>query len=136
MGRWKVIVKQFNGSPRPLHAKLFDLRSMLFRILKELVFSFMLCVGERVLERLLFPGLHLSAGRMITEDPVRAESLGALVGEAFGMMAMIWLFAGSLHVIGWLYRRPLHWYVPPLIAVAIVALIFAASASQWYAMPR
>ena len=119
-----------------MNTTLFDPRPMLFRILKELAFSFMLCLGERVLERLLFPGLHLSAGRMITEDPVRAESLGALVGEAFGMMAMIWLFAGSLHMIGWLYRRPLHWYVPPLIAVAIVVLIFAASASQWYAMPR
>lgn len=109
---------------------------MLFRILKELAFSFMLCLGERVLERMLFPGLHLSAGRIITDDPVRAESLGALVGEAFGIMGMIWLFAGSLHIIGWLYRRPLHWYVPPLIAVAITVLIFAASASQWYAIAR
>ena len=136
MDRWKVIVKQFNGSPSSTHPTLFDFRSMLFRILKELAFSFMLCLGERMLERLFFPGLHLSAGRMVTEDPVKAESLGALVGEAFAIMAMIWLFAGSLHVIGWLYRRPLHWYVPPLVAVAITVLTFAGSASQWYMMAR
>ena len=109
---------------------------MLYRILKELAFSFMLCLGERVLERFLFPGLHLTAGRMITDDPAGAERLSALIGEALAIMAMIWLFAGSLHMIGWLYRRPLHWYVPPLLSIAIVALTFAASASQWYAMPR
>ena len=136
MARWKGTVKQSNGSPSSINTTLFDPHSMLFRILKELAFSFMLCLGERVLERMLFPGLHLSAGRIITDDPVRAESLGALVGEAFGIMGMIWLFAGSLHIIGWLYRRPLHWYVPPLIAVAITVLIFAASASQWYAIAR
>jgi hypothetical protein len=110
-------------------------RPMLFRILKELAFSFMLCLGERVLERFLFPGLHLSAGRMITDDPVRAESLSALVAETLGLMAMIWLFAGALYMIGFLYRRPLRWYVTPLLAIAIVALIFATSASQWYTMP-
>jgi hypothetical protein len=109
---------------------------MIFRILKELAFTFMLCLGERMLERMLFPGLHLSAGRMVTEDPVRAESLGALVAEALAIMAMIWLFAGSLHAIGWLYRRPLNWYVTPLLAIVIVALTFAASASTWYAMPQ
>jgi hypothetical protein len=105
---------------------------MPFRILKELAFSFMLCLAERVLERFLFPGLHLSAGRMISDDPARADSLSALIAEALGVMAMVWLFAGSLYLIGWLYRRPLHWYVTPLLSIAIVALIFTASASQWY----
>ena len=109
---------------------------MLSRIIKELAFSFALCLGERVLERILFPGLHLSAGRMITDDPVRAESLTALISEVFALMAMIWIFVGSLYVIGWLYRRPLRWQIPPLIAVGIVVLIFAGSASQWYSMPR
>ena len=109
---------------------------MLFRILKELAFSFMLCIGERVLERFLFPGLNLTAGRMITDDAADAGRLGALIGEALALMAIIWLFAGSLHVIGWLYRRPLHWYVPPLLSIAIVVLTFAASASQWHTMPR
>ena len=51
-------------------------------------------IGGRVLERFLFPGLHLSAGRMITDDPVRAESLSALIAEALGLMAMIrWVSA-------------------------------------------
>ena len=108
---------------------------MLFRIFREFAFTFMLCLGERVLERFLFPGLHLSAGRMITDDPVRAESLSALIAEALALMAMIWLFAGALYMIGWMYRRPLHWYVTPLLAIAIVTLIFAASASHWYTVP-
>jgi hypothetical protein len=108
---------------------------MLSRIIKELAFSFVLCLGERVLERIIFPGLHLSAGRMITDDPVRAESLTALLSEVFALMAMIWLFTGSLYVIGWLYRRPLRWQIPPLITIGIVVLIFAGSASQWYTMP-
>jgi len=107
---------------------------MQIRILKELAFSFMLCIGERVLERLLFPGLHLRAGRMITDDPVRAESLSALIAEALGLMAMIWIFAGTLYVIGWLKRRTLHWYVTPLLSIAIVTMIFAASASQWFTL--
>ena len=108
---------------------------MLYRILKEIAFTFAICLGERIAERLLFPGLHLSPGRMITDDPVRAESLSALVSEALGLMMMIWLFIGSLHAIGWLYRRQLHWYVPPLIAFSIVVLIFAGSFSHWYMMP-
>jgi hypothetical protein len=105
---------------------------MLLRILKELAFSFVLCVSERMLERLLFPGLHLRAGLLITDDPVRAESLSALIGVALAMMAWIWLFAGTLYVIGWLYRRPLNWYVVPLLTLAIVTLTFADSASKWF----
>jgi hypothetical protein len=108
---------------------------MLFRILKELAFSFALCLGERVLERILFPGLHLRAGRMVTDDPVRAESMSTLIAEALAIMAMIWLFVGSLYAIGWLYRRPLRWYVAPVLAVGIAVLIFAGSAATWIAMP-
>jgi len=110
------------------------LHPMLPRILKEVAFSFLLCLGERVLERFLFPGLNLSAGRMVTDDPARAESLTALIGEALGMMAIIWLFAGSLYVVGWLSRRPLKWYVPPLLAIGIVLLTLAKSASEWATM--
>ena len=108
---------------------------MLKRIPGELASSFILCLGERTLERFLFPGLHLSPGRMITPDPVRADSLLALISEAMGLMAMIWLFVGSLYVIGWLYRRPLRWQVPPAITIIIVGLIFVSSLSQWSTMP-
>src|SRR3954451_9593135 len=109
---------------------------MRYRILKELAFSFMVCIGERVLERLLFPGLNLTPGRMMTDDVADAERLSVLLGEALALLAMIWLFAGTLHVIGWLYRRPLHWYVPPLLSIAIVVLTFAAPPSHWHTMAR
>jgi hypothetical protein len=108
---------------------------MLKRILGELAASFILCLGERTLERFLFPGLHLSPGRMITSDVARADSLTVLISEAIALMVMIWLFVGSLYVIGWLYRRPLRWQVPPAITIIILVLIFASSLSQWSTMP-
>jgi len=49
---------------------------------------------------------------------------------------MIWLFVGTLYIIGWLYRRPLRWQVPPIITFAIAALIFAGSLSQCSRCPR
>ena len=105
---------------------------MLNRILSELVSSFVLCLGERMLERALFPELVTPAAMV---DPARANSATALIAEALPMMALIWLFVGSLYVIGWLYRRPLRWQVPPIIAIAIVLLIFAGSFSTWYTLP-
>jgi hypothetical protein len=108
---------------------------MFRRILYELGLSFVLCLGERVLERFLFPGLHLTPGRMVTSDPTRADSIMALISEAFGLMGLIWLFVGSFYVIGWLTRRPLRWQVPPIFAIMIVVLIFAGSWSQWATTP-
>jgi hypothetical protein len=108
---------------------------MLKRILGELGLSFIVCLGERVLERALFPGLHLTPGRMIASDPARANSISALIAEALALMAMIWLFVGTLYVIGWLYRRPLRWQVPPIVTLLILALIFASSLSQWSTLP-
>jgi len=108
---------------------------MLKRILGELASSFAVCLGERTLERLFFPGLHLTPGRLITSDVARADSLSALISEAIGLMAIIWLFVGSLYVIGWLYRRPLRWQVPPAITIIIVGLIFVSSLTQWSTMP-
>ena len=108
---------------------------MFKRILGELGSTFVLCLGERVLERALFPGLHLTPGRIVTSDPARADSVAALISEALGLMAMIWLFIGSLYIIGWLYRRPLRWQVPPIVAIFIIVLVFAGSASQWFTLP-
>jgi hypothetical protein len=108
---------------------------MLYRIIRELAFTFALCLAERVFERILFPGLHLAPGRMITDDPVRAQGMAALLSEVLALMAMIWLFLGALYAIGWLYRRPLRWQVPLIVSGAIVLLIFAGSASQWATMP-
>jgi len=108
---------------------------MLKRILGELGSSFIVCLGERVLERAVFPGLHLMPGRMISSDPARADSMSALIAEAIALMGMVWLFVATLYIIGWLYRRPLRWQVPPIITILIAALIFAGSLSQWLTMP-
>jgi hypothetical protein len=61
--------------------------------------------------------------------------VSALIAEAIALMAMIWLFVGTLYVIGWLYRRPLRWQVPPIVTLLIVALIFASSFAQWSTLP-
>jgi hypothetical protein len=108
---------------------------MFRRILGELGSSFIVCLGERVLERAVFPGLHLVPGRMIASDPARADSISALIAEALALMGMVWVFVGALYAIGWLYRRPLRWQVPPIVTILIVVLIFAGSFSQWYTLP-
>src|SRR5258705_11079347 len=102
---------------------------MLKRILGELGSSFIVCLGERVLERAVFPGLHLMPGRMIASDPARADSMSALIAEAIALMGIIWLFIGTLYIIGWLYLRPLHWQVPTILTFSTRALIFCASLS-------
>jgi len=108
---------------------------MLQRILKDLAICFVLCVGERVLERTLFPGLHHLPGRAITDDPTRIDSLSTLLAEAIGLFLMIWLFNGTLYAIAWLMRRPLRPLVPTLVTVMILALIFVGAFSTWYTTP-
>jgi protein-S-isoprenylcysteine O-methyltransferase Ste14 len=108
---------------------------MLYRILKDLGITSLLCLGERVLERFLFPGLHKTAERMAAADPARADDLSTLIAEALALLALIWLFNGTLYAIGWLKRRPLRPQVPALVAVVIVVLTFAGAYAQWAAMP-
>jgi hypothetical protein len=108
---------------------------MLNRILKEIGITALLCLGERVLERLLFPGLHRIPERMAAADPTRADDPTTLVAEALALLAMVWLFNGTLYVIGYLKRLPLKPQVPPLVAVVIVVLTFAGAYAQWATMP-
>jgi hypothetical protein len=108
---------------------------MLNRILKELGITALLCLGERVLERLLFPALHRLPGRMAAADPTRADDVSTLIAEALALLAIVWLFNGTLYAIGYLKRLPLKPQVPPLVAVVIVVLTFASSYAQWASMP-
>ncbi len=108
---------------------------MLKRILLDLGVTSLLCLGERVLERLLFPGLHRTAARMVTIDPARADDISTLVAEALGLFAVIWLFNGALYAIGYLSRRPLKPQVPTLVALLILTLTFAGAYAQWASMP-
>ena len=122
------MVRRLRGCNSTTLLHVFKL--MLKRILGELGLSFIVCLGERMLERALFPGQHL----VPATDPARADS--AMIGEAIGLTAMIWLFVGTLYIIGWLlYRRPLRWQIPPIITLAIATLIFVGSLSQWLTMP-
>jgi len=69
---------------------------------------------------------------MIASDPSRADSMSAPDCGGDWLMGMIWLFVGTLYIIGWLYRRPLALArLPADHNVAIAALIFAGSLSQW-----
>jgi hypothetical protein len=108
---------------------------MLYRILKDLGITSLLCLGERVLERFLFPGLHRTAERMAAVDPARADDLSTLIAESLALLALVWLFNGTLYTIGWLKRRPLKPQVPALVTVVIVVLTFAGAYAQWAAMP-
>jgi protein-S-isoprenylcysteine O-methyltransferase Ste14 len=108
---------------------------MLGRILRDLAITSVLCFGERVLERALFPGLHRTAERMAAANPARADDIATLVAEAFGLLAVVWVFNGSLYAIGWLARRPLRPQVPGLVGFLVVVLTFAGAAAQWATMP-
>jgi len=108
---------------------------MLIRIVRDLAITFVLCLGERLLERFLFPGLHRTAERMAAADPTRADDLATLVAEAIGLLAVIWLFNGTLYAIGLLTRRPLRTQVPPLVTIIILTLTFAGAYAQWSTMP-
>jgi hypothetical protein len=108
---------------------------MLYRILKDLGISSLLCLGERVLERFLFPGLHKTAARMAAADPTRADDISTLIAEAFALFALVWLFNGTLYAIGYLKRRPLRPQVPSLVTLVIVILTFAGAYAQWSVMP-
>ena len=108
---------------------------MLQRLLKDLAISFALCVGERGLERVLFPGLHHLPGRAITEDPSRIDSLMTMISEAIGLFLVIWLFNATLYAVAWLIRRPLRPLVPTFVTIVILILIFAGSFGAWYTTP-
>ena len=109
---------------------------MLKRILSDLGISSLLCLGERLLERLVFPGLHRTMGRVAAPDPARADDVLTLIGEALGLLAIVWLFNGSLYMIGLLTRRPLKPQVPSLVAAVIVILTFASAYAQWATLPN
>jgi hypothetical protein len=108
---------------------------MLYMFLKDLGVSSALCLGERVLERMLFPGLHHTAGRIAAADPSRVDDLATLFAEALGLLAMVWLFNGSLYAISLLGQRPLRPYATTLVTTLILVLVLAGSGAEWATMP-
>jgi hypothetical protein len=104
---------------------------MLRAILKDLGISSALCLGERVLERMLFPGLHRMSERMTAADPARADDVSTLIAETLGLMALIWVFILSLYAISFLSRRPLRRHATTMVSAAILLLIFVGSWAQW-----
>jgi hypothetical protein len=108
---------------------------MLKRIFTEFCISVVVCLGERLLERFMFPGLHRTAGRMAASDPTRADDILTLIGETLGLVAIVWLFTGTLYAIGYLTRRPLKPQVPMLVTVVIAVLTFAGAYGEWAMLP-
>ena len=108
---------------------------MLKRILKDLAISSVLCLGERVLERIMFPGLHRTAERMAAADPSRADDVETVIAEAIALFAVVWVFNASLYAIGWLSGRPLRPQVPTIVTIVIVVLTFARASALWSTLP-
>ncbi|MGH6767533.1 MAG: hypothetical protein ACRECO_00775 [Xanthobacteraceae bacterium] len=102
----------------------------------DLVVSSALCLGERVLERILFPGLHRSAARAVTEDPARVDSISVLIADAVALFLLLWVFYLTLYAISYLTRRPLKSYAPTLVAGILLTIIFVSSMSEWFRMPN
>jgi hypothetical protein len=110
-------------------------QAMLQRLLREFGLTALICLGERVLERLLFPGLHRMPEHMAAADPARADDVSTLIAEALALFALVWLFNGTLYAVGYLKRLPLKPLVPPGVAVVIALLTFAGAYAQWASMP-
>jgi hypothetical protein len=108
---------------------------MLQQILKDLAISLALCIGERLLERSLFPGLHRLAARGITDDPARIEGLSFFISQVIVIVMFIWLFNGTLYVVAWLIRRPLRPVVPTIVSLIIVTVFFLSALAEWYGNP-
>ena len=102
----------------------------------DLLISSALCLGEKVLERVLLPGLHRVTARQLTDDPARIDSLSLLVAEAFGPFAMIWMFYLVLYAVSYLTTRPLKSYATTLVGCVLIVVIFVASMSSWFQMPN
>jgi hypothetical protein len=106
------------------------------QVIQDLAVSLALCLGERVLERILFPGLHRTAGRLVTEDPSRVDSIAVLIAEAFGLFMLMWVFILTLYAISYLTRRPLRSYATMLVSGFLMAVVFVASMAEWFRMPN
>jgi hypothetical protein len=108
---------------------------MLKRLLQELGITTLVCLGERVLERALLPGLNRMPGHIAAADPSRADDVSTLIAETLALLALVWLFNGTLYVIGYLKRVPLRPLVPPLVGLLIAILTFIGAYAEWSAMP-
>lgn len=106
------------------------------QVTQDLVVSSALALGERVLERILFPGLHRTLGRMASPDPSRVDSMAVMIAEALGLFVFIWLFFLTLYAISYLTRRPLRSYATILVGGFLTAVIFVASMAEWFRMPN
>lgn len=108
---------------------------MLRMILRDLGLISVLCLGERVLERLFLPGLHRAPGRVAAIDPSRADDISALLAEALALFALVWVFAAALYAISYLSRRPLKPYATMLVTAVLLVLVFVGSAAEYATMP-
>jgi hypothetical protein len=105
------------------------------RFLKDLAVSGVMCVAERLLERIALPGLHRAAGRMVATDPSRADDVAIFLAEVFALFALAWAFNGALYAIAWLSRRPLKPQAVTLVTGALLVLIFLSSAVEYAQFP-
>ena len=101
------------------------------QLARDLGITAMLCVLERMLERVTLPDLHRLPGRVAAADPSRVDDFATLLGEAFALFALVWIFGASLYAIAIVSRRPLRPYAVTLVATAILVLTYAASLTEF-----
>jgi hypothetical protein len=100
---------------------------MLHQIVRDLGVTSVMCILERMLERITLPSLHRMPGRITAADPVRVDDLTTLVAEALALFVLVWLFGATVYAIGYLSRRPLRPYAVTLVAGAVLLLIYISS---------
>ena len=104
-----------------------------YMIPRDFVLNTVLAFAERVAERMLLPGLHRSANRVI--DPARVDDLSALVADAIGLMILIWMFFLGLYTISIFTKRPIKPYATAIVGGGLMIVVFVGSTAEWFAMP-
>ena len=104
-----------------------------YMIPRDFVLATVLAFSERVAERMFLPGLHRSANRIV--DPTRVDDLSALVGDAVGLMVLIWMFFLGLYTISIFTKRPIKPYATAIVGAGLMIIVFVGSTAEWFAMP-
>lgn len=100
---------------------------------RDIVLATVLAFGERLAERLLLPGLHRSASRIL--DPARVDDLSTLVAHTFALAMLIYMFFLGLYTISFFTKRPIKRHATAIVGGGLVLITFIGSAAEWYHLP-
>jgi len=104
-------------------------------ILRDIMLTTALALGERTAERIFLPGLHRMHARALTADPARIDGLSVFFGDVIGLLVLIWMFVLGLYTFSIFTKRPIQTYAAALVGGGLMVVTFIGSTAEWFAMP-